>query len=112
MKRVVEILTYELKQNTGMDFHTIMKEVSIPLHLESEMDVVAYGNSLHNVDCYYLIRAYESESHRQLTQKKLYEGAAWKQGPRVGILERIEHSTRVILLLPQETIEAMRHLDK
>lgn len=109
MKRVVEILTYVLKQNTGVDFHKIMMDVSVPLHSESGMDVVAYGNSLHDVDCYYLIRAYDSESHRQLSQEKLYESAAWKQGPRVDIIERIEQSTRVTLLLPREMIEAMRH---
>jgi hypothetical protein len=109
MKRVVEILTYVLKQNAGVDFHSIMQDVSVPLHLKNGIDVVAYGNSLHDVDCYYLIRAYESESDRQFTQEKLYESVAWKQGPRVGIIERIEHSTRVVLVLAHETIEFMRH---
>ena len=57
--RIVEILQYTLKKDSGEEFHQIMHEVSVPLHTRNGIDVVAYGNSLHDPDSYYLIRAFE-----------------------------------------------------
>jgi hypothetical protein len=37
-----------------------MQEISVPLHRRHGIDVVSFGNSLHDSDCYYLIRAFDS----------------------------------------------------
>ena len=58
--RTVEILQYTLRKGTGTAFHTIMQEISVPLHQSYRIDVVSFGNSLHDPDCYYLIRAFDS----------------------------------------------------
>lgn len=72
------------------------------------MDVVSYGCSLHDSDSYHLIRSYESESHRQVSQAVFYASAAWKQGPREDIISRIETSTTIVMALAQDAIDAIR----
>lgn len=48
MERTVEILQYTLLKGTGTIFHTIMREISVPLHQRHGIDVVSFGNSLHD----------------------------------------------------------------
>lgn len=108
MTRIVEILMYNLKPGSGLDFHRIMQETSVPLHLKAGMDVVSYGGSLHDGDSYHLIRSYESESHRLTSQDIFYASAAWRQGPRADIISRIEVSTMTVMSLTQDAIDAIR----
>ena len=108
MTRIIEILTYTLRPGSGLDFHKVMQNVSVPLHLEAGMDVVSYGCSLHDSDNYHLIRSYESESHRQVSQAVFYVSVAWKQGPREDIISRIETSTTIVMALAQDAIDAIR----
>ena len=108
MTRIIEILMYTLKPGSGLDFHQIMQNVSVPLHLEAGIDVVSYGSSLHDCDSYHLIRSYESESHRQVSQDVFYASDAWKQGPREDIISRIEISTTTVMALAQDVIDAIR----
>lgn len=108
MTRIIEILMYTLKPGAGLDFHRIMQNVSVPLHLEAGIDVVSYGGSLHDCDSYHLIRSYESESHRLASQDTFYTSAAWKQGPRADIISRIEVSTTTVMELTQDVIDTIR----
>ncbi|HHA1865065.1 TPA: NIPSNAP family protein, partial [Enterobacter ludwigii] len=55
--KTVEILQYNLHKGTGAFFHNVMAEISVPLHQRHGIDVVSFGHSLHDLDCYYLIRA-------------------------------------------------------
>jgi hypothetical protein len=108
MTRIVEILMYTLKPGSGLDFHRIMQEASVPLHLKAGMDVVSYGGSLHDGDSYHLIRSYESESHRLASQDIFYASTAWRHGPRADIISRIEVSTMTVMALTQDAIDAIR----
>lgn len=108
MTRIVEILTYTLKPATGLDFHRVMHEMSVPLHLKAGMDVVSYGCSLHDDDSYHLIRSYDNEGHRLASQEAFYSSAEWQQGPRAEIVSRIEVSTTTVMVLTQEAVEAIR----
>ncbi|MFK3620018.1 hypothetical protein RF161_09565 [Pasteurella multocida] len=42
--QVIEILHYRLKPQSGQTFHQIMREISVPLHKQHGIDVIAYGN--------------------------------------------------------------------
>lgn len=79
--RIVEILQYTLKKGSGEEFHQIMREVSAPLHTRNRIDMVAYGNSLHDADSYYLIRAFESEQQMKSILDDFYASAGWRSGP-------------------------------
>ena len=72
MSRCVETLLYTLMPGTGAEFHALMREVSVPLHRASGLDVVAYGPSLDDADRYFLIRAYRSLDDLTSSQETFY----------------------------------------
>ncbi|MEY2223362.1 NIPSNAP family protein [Klebsiella variicola] len=106
--RIIEILQYTLKKGSGEEFHQIMREVSVPLHARNGIDVVAYGNSLHDADSYYLIRAFDSEEEMKSVLEDFYASAGWRSGPREAIISRIEVSLKSVLMLPQIAVNELR----
>lgn len=74
--RIVEILQYTLKPGTGKEFHQVMVEISVPLHHEAGIDVVAFGCSLHDEDSYYLLRAFDDIEHMKASQEAFYGSKA------------------------------------
>ncbi|MBB4000765.1 NIPSNAP family protein [Aureimonas pseudogalii] len=108
MPKVVETLLYTLKPGTGAEFDRIMRDISVPLHQRIRMDVVAYGNSLHDPDAYFLIRSYDSLEHRQVSQDAFYRSEDWRAGPRAAIIERIATSVNVVVDLPPDAVDVER----
>jgi hypothetical protein len=109
--KTVEILLYSLQPNTGVAFHQIMHEISVPLHLDCGMDVVRYGQSLHDPDNYYLIRAYDSAEHLEASQNAFYSSDAWRAGPRESIIALIATSIKSVITLDNVALEALRQAD-
>lgn len=105
---IVEILQYKLKKGTGASFHKTMQDISVPLHIVHNIDIVAYGNSLHDMDSYYLIRSFETEEKMQLELEHFYSTNDWKNGPREAIINCIEISVRSVLNLPVVAIEHLK----
>lgn len=106
--RTVELLQYTLKAFTGQEFHQIMVEESIPLHRDAGIDIIAFGNSLHDEDSYYLIRAYDDPGHLEASQKAFYLSDAWQSGPRAAIIDRIQTSVKSVLMLTDTAINGLR----
>lgn len=105
--KIVEILQYTLKTGSGAEFHRIMSEVSVPLHLKHGIDVVAYGNSLHATDSYFLIRAFDNEETMSITLEDFYSSDDWCSGPRKDIISRIELSLKSVLALSQSAVNGL-----
>lgn len=97
--QVIEILQYRLKPQSGQTFHQIMREISVPLHKQHGIDVIAYGNSLHDIDSYYLIRAFETETKLQQQLDAFYASDDWRDGPRESIIRLIESSLKSVIML-------------
>lgn len=108
MEQTVEILQYTLRKGSGAAFHTIMQEISVPLHRHHRIDVVSFGNSLHNPDCYYLIRAFDSAESMAAVLDAFYESDDWRSGPRENIIRSIETSIKTVICLPSESVEGLR----
>jgi hypothetical protein len=108
VKRLVEIRSYKLKPGTGAKFHELVASQSVPLLLAAHMDVVAYGQSLHDADSYYLIRSYENREHRSASQDAFYSSSVWRQGPREAIIALIEADTNIVLWLTAESLQVLR----
>lgn len=106
--KTVEILQYTLHQGSGAAFHTLMKEVSIPLHRRHGIDVVSFGHSLHNPDCYYLIRAFASQESRVAVLDTFYASDDWRFGPREEIIRSIETSIKTVMSLLPESVDGLR----
>ncbi|KHM32864.1 NIPSNAP family protein [Klebsiella aerogenes] len=106
--KTVEILQYTLRKGSGAAFHAIMQEISVPLHQRHGIDVVSSGNSLHDSDCYYLIRAFDSAESMAAVLDAFYASADWRNGPRQDIIGSIEASMKTVVGLPQESVEGLR----
>ncbi len=106
--KTVEILQYTLLKGSGAAFHNIMLEVSVPLHQRHGIDVVSCGNSLHDPDCYYLIRAFDSVESMAMVLDAFYSSIDWRSGPREEIINSIEISLRTVMELPSKSIAGLR----
>jgi len=107
--KTVEILQYTLRQGSGAKFHAIMDEISVPLHQRHGIDVVRFGNSLHDPDCYCLIRAFDSPESMAAMLETFYASDAWRSGPREAIVNSIQTSLKTVLTLPAKSVEGLRN---
>ena len=101
-KEIIEIRTYQLKENSGALFHKIVSEQSIPMLKNWNSTVIAYGNSLENSDTYFLIRHYKNVQERLISQNNFYESDEWKLGPREAIISLIESSIDIVIPFNKE----------
>ncbi|VDZ86537.1 NIPSNAP family protein [Kluyvera intermedia] len=106
--RIVEKLQYTLRKGSGAAFHAIMQEISVPLHQGHGIDVVSFGNSLHDPDCYYLIRAFDSAEKMAAILNAFYASDDWRSGPREDIIRSIGTSIRTVMNLPPESVDGLR----
>ncbi|EPV8384675.1 NIPSNAP family protein [Enterobacter cloacae] len=108
MGQTVEILQYTLRKGSGAAFHAIMQEISVPLHQSHGIDVVSFGNSLHDPDCYYLIRAFDSAESMAAVLDAFYASDDWRSGPREDIVGSIENCIKTVISLPSESVKGLR----
>jgi len=108
MNHFVEIRSYNLKPGTRNEFHRLVIEQSMPMLKRWNVDVVAFGPSLHDEDSYYLIRRYDSLAHREQSEEAFYGSDEWRQGPREAIIALIERSTEILLELDEVTVQGLR----
>ena len=107
MGRIIEIRSYNLKPGTAAAFHDLFLKESLPLLNRWQVDVVAYGQSLHDSDSYYLIRAYASLEDRQQSEEAFYGSEEWLNGPREAILALIDSFTTVVIEVDDITLQGL-----
>jgi hypothetical protein len=108
MNHFIEIRSYNLKPGTRSEFHRLFVEKSLPLLQRWNLDVVAYGPSLHDENSYYLMRRFDSLSHLEESENAFYGSDDWRKGPREAIIALIENYTEVVLELDESTVQALR----
>ena len=106
--KTVETQEHTRHKDTGAAFHAVMREISIPLHRRHEIDVVSFGNSLHDPDCYYLMRAFDNPESMATVLDSFYASADWRNGPREEIIHSIETSLKTVINLPPESVDGLR----
>ena len=110
MNHFVEIRSYNLKSGTRDEFHRLFIEEAFPLLQSWNIDVVAYGPSLHDENSYYLMRRFDGLVHREKSEDAFYSSDEWRQGPREAIVSLIENYTEVVLELDEVTVQGLRSL--
>lgn len=108
MSKIVEILTYRLRPDSGAAFDAIMLAESAPLHDAAGIDVIAFGPSAHDPQSYMLIRSFASREQMQLVLDDFYASNAWRNGPREAIVASIVENHRITCALNGQTLEALR----
>lgn len=110
MNQIVEIRSYSLRPGTHAEFHRLFLEEAMPLLQRWNVDVVAYGPSLHDENSYYLIRRFDSLAHRDKSEDAFYGSDEWRKGPREAILALIENYTEAVLALDDVTVQGLRRV--
>jgi len=108
MNHFVEIRSYNLKPGTRDEFHRLFIEEAFPMLKRWNVDVVAYGPSLHDENSYYLMRRFDSLAQREQSEDAFYSSDEWRQGPREAIVSLIENYTEVVLELDEATLRGLR----
>ena len=110
--KCIEIRSYGLKPGTRSEFHRLFLEEAFPLLQRWNVDVVTYGPSSHDEDSYYLIRGFDSLSHREQSEESFYGSEAWRHGPRAAILALIETYTEIVLELDEDAVQGLRRANR
>jgi len=110
MNHFIEIRSYNLKPGTRAEFHRLFLEAALPLLQRWNVDVVAYGPSLHDENSYYPIRRFDNLAQREESENAFYSSDEWRQGPREAIIELIENYTEIVLELDKVTVEGLRNM--
>jgi hypothetical protein len=108
MKHFVEIRSYNLKPGSRDGFHRLFLNEALPLLARWNVDVVAYGPSLHDENSYYLMRRFDSLAQREESENAFYGSPEWRQGPREAILALIKNYTEIVLELDESTLQGLR----
>jgi len=108
MNHFVEIRSYNLKPGTRDEFHRLFVKAAFPMLKRWNVDVVAYGPSLHDENSYYLMRRFDSLAQREQSEDAFYSSDEWRQGPREAIVSLIENYTEVVLELDEATLQGLR----
>ncbi len=108
MKRALEIRTYTLKPGAGPAFHNLFVKQSLPMLKRWEIDVVAYGPSLHDSDAYYLMRSYADLRGMRQSEAAFYGSDEWRQGPREAILALIDSYTSIVIEADEALLQQLR----
>jgi hypothetical protein len=105
---VVEIRSYNLKPGTRERFRRLFLDEAYPMLKRANIDVVAYGPSLHDPDSWFLMRSFESVEGRQASEDAFYGSKEWIDGPRQAVLDCIESYTTVVIEADAATIAVLR----
>lgn len=81
---------------------------ALPMLKRWQVDVVAFGPSLHDAESYYLIRAYRSLQDLQQSEDAFYGSDEWRNGPREEILALIESFISVVMEVDNVTLQGLR----
>ncbi len=106
--RVLEIRSYNLKPDTRERFHELFVHESLPLLQRWNVDVVAYGPSLHDKNSYFLMRAFSTSDERDRIEQAFYDSPEWRNGPRAAVLAAIESYTTTVIHADGETLRGLR----
>ena len=108
MAHFVEIRSYNLKPGTREEFHRLFFEAALPLLQRWNVDVVANGPSLHDENSYYLIRRFDSLSHREQSEDAFYGSDEWRKGPREAVIALIDVYTDIVIEVDENTLQGLR----
>jgi ketosteroid isomerase-like protein len=106
--KVVEIRSYNLKPGARDRFHARFVAEALPLLERWNVDVVAYGPSLHDADSYYLIRAFSGVEQRQRSEDAFYGSDEWRNGPREATLADIESYATAVVAMDDDALRGLR----
>ncbi len=106
--RIVEVRSYNLKPGTRAQFQALFEREALPMLQRWNVDVVAYGPSLHDQDSWFLMRGFASVEQRQRGEDAFYASDEWIKGPRAAILAGIDTYATTVIAVDEATLRGLR----
>lgn len=94
---IIEIRAYNLKPGTRDQFHKLMADQCVPLLKKWEIEVVAFGPSIHDENSYFLMRAFRNLDDHKKKEDAFYASVEWEKGPQDAIMSLIKSYTTIVL---------------
>ena len=107
-QKIVEIRTYNLKENSRDAFHQLFEQKALPMLKKWGIKVVGNAPSLHDKTTYVLMREYESIEHMQKSEDAFYSSEEWRKGPREATLALIENYTTLVINANDDLVAELR----
>jgi hypothetical protein len=107
---VVEIRSYNLKQGTSERFRQLFADAAFPMLQRANIDVIAFGPSLHDPQSWFLVRSFDGVEDRQASEDAFYGSTEWIEGPREAVLDCIESYTTIVIEADPALIAALRKI--
>jgi hypothetical protein len=107
---VVEIRSYNLKPGMSERFRQLFADAAFPMLQRANIDVIAFGPSLHDPQSWFLVRSFDSVEDRQASEDAFYGSTEWIEGPREAVLDCIESYTTIVIEADPALIAALRKI--
>jgi hypothetical protein len=107
--RFVELRLYKLKPGMRDKFHAVAKEAVEMLH-RHEITVLGHGPSAHDVDSYYLMRAYPTLEAREKGLAAFYGSEEWETRFNATVMGMIDTFNTIVLDTSDPAIKALAKL--
>jgi len=109
---ILDILCVQLKPGTRKEFDKIYREQVLPLLKKWNINVLAFGPSLHEEDTYLVVRYYKDLADRRQSQNAYYGSEEWQLGPRDQIMAYFENYLTAVVPANETLIEGYRLLNR
>jgi hypothetical protein len=107
---LLEIRSYKLKAGTSKRFHRRFVDESLPMLRRHQIEVVAYGVSLDDADCYFLMRRFASLEQRRTSEDAFYGSDEWRNGPRDAAMADIDSYLTVVIRIDEQALRGLEML--
>ncbi len=104
---LLEIRSYKLHPGKRDEFHALLRDGAAPMLARHAIRVVRYGPSLHDPDCYTLMRAYSSLEAREKQLEGFYGSEEWASRFEAPVMAMIESYATVVVEAQPEAVEAL-----
>ena len=109
---ILDILCLQLKMGTRKEFDKIYRELVLPLLKQWNVNVLAFGPSLHEEDTYIVVRYYKDLADRQQSQIDYYGSDDWQLGPRGQVMAYFENYATIVVAANETLIDGFRLLNQ
>ena len=108
MEEIIDILILNIKPGQLSTFDQLYRDLALPVLKKWNVQVIAFGPSIHEEDNYMVIRSYKSLDDRQKSQDSYYESEDWRSGPREIILSFVKSYSTVVIPANDDLINGFK----
>jgi hypothetical protein len=104
---LLDVRLYRIRPGRRDEFHTLVRDETIPLARRHGHLVVDFGPSWHDEETYYLIRAFPDDQARRLALDDLYGSEEWLLDYDRRVMAFIESYQTAVIPTTSDVVDAL-----